>query len=454
MTTHADRAALFDERLPLGRTLVIAFQHLLVMMPGTIAVPLILASALELSPADTSLLVSANFLAVGVTTLIHALGIGRVGTKLPIIFGSSFAPLAPMILIGKNYGLTALFGAIIGSGVLILASTFFLERVLALFPKVVVGCFVTLIGVSLAPTAMTDLAGGFGSDTFGSPQNLALGFGVLIAIIALERFGRGLLSILALLIGMIGGGLVGWALGMVDTAPVAQAPWVSFVPPFHFGAPTFEPVPILLMTLFCLMNVLQCIGGYSVLDDLTGYRTSRTHVVDGIRAQAVGQIIAGGFNSVACTIFKENLGLLGMTKVKSRWVIVSTAVMALALGFLPKIATALTAIPKPVVGGATLYLFGVVTAAGLSILSSLDFGKNHHFTIIGTSLAVGIGSQFTGDAFKQLPETLSMLLSDGLFMVAVTAVVMNLLYNGVSTRELDDDVESAGTRSRHIPSTD
>ena len=450
----ASEQAMFDERLPVGRTLVIGFQHVLVMMPGTIAVPLILASAIGLNAADTSLLVSANFLAVGVTTMIHALGFGRIGTRLPIIFGSSFAPLGPMIMIGKNYGMGALFGAIIGSGVLILASTFFLEKVLALFPKVVVGCFVTLIGVSLAPTALTDLAGGFGSESFGSPRNLALGFGVLITIALLERFGRGMVSVLALLIGMIGGGLVGLALGMVDTKAVADASWFAVVPPFHFGVPEFHPVPILLMTLFCLMNVLQCIGGYSVLDDLTGSHTSRAKVVDGVRAQAVGQIFAGSFNSVACTIFKENLGLLGITKVKSRWVIVTAAAMALLLGFLPKIATLLTAIPKPVVGGATLYLFGVVTAAGLSILSSLDFGKNHHFTIIGTSLAVGIGAEFVGDAFSQLPETLSMLLSDGLFMVAFTAVTLNLLYNGVRTRPLETDVSDAGTRSRHVPEPD
>lgn len=221
------------------------------MMPGTIAVPLILASAVGLDRSDTSLLVSANFLAVGLTTLIHALGIGRVGTRLPIIFGSSFAPLAPMILIGKNYGMAALFGSIITSGLLIPA-----------------------------------------------------------------------------------------------------------------------------------------------------------------------------------------------------------AGMALLLAFLPKVATALTAIPKPVVGGATLYLFGIVTAAGLSILSSLDFGRNHHFTIIGTSLAVGIGTQFASGAFKALPETLSMLLGDGLFMVAATAVLLNLLYNGLGKRAIDDEVKNAGTRSRHIQNDD
>ena len=297
---------------------------------------------------------------------------------------------------------------------------------------------------------MTDLAGGFGAEDFGSPRNLLLGFGVLAAIILMERFGRGMIPILALLIGMIGGGLIGFMLGMVDTAPVSNAIWVAGVPPFAFGAPQFEIVPVLLMTAFCLMNVLQCIGGYSVLDDLTGHRTTNRVVVDGIRAQAVGQVLAGSFNSVALTIFKENLGLLGMTKVKSRWVIVAAAAMAIALGFLPKIATLLTAIPKPVVGGATLYLFGVVTAAGLSILSSLDFGKNRNFTIIGTSLAVGIGAQFVKEAFGELPETWAMVLGDGLFMVAVTAVVLNLLYNGVRQDDLEERVENSGARSRHV----
>lgn len=130
------------------------------------------------------------------------------------------------------------------------------------------------------------------------------------------------------------------------------------------------------------------------------------------------------------------------------------ASMAILLGVLPKVAAVFTAIPKPVLGGATLYLFGIITAAGLSILGSLDFGKNHNFTIIGTSLAVGIGANFLPEAFGELNQTLSMLLGDGLFMVSVTAVVLNLLFNGTSVRDMEEDLLDAGARSRHAGSED
>lgn len=448
----ATEVAMFDERLPVGQLLLMGFQHLLVVTPASIAVPLILASALELDAATTGLLVSGSFLSVGLATFIHAVGFGIVGTRLPIMFGCSFAPLGPMIMIGRTYGMAALFGAVIASGVLILASTFIMEKVLAIFPKVVVGCFVTVMGIWLAPVAMKDLAGGAGAADFGSSRNLLLGVSVLIAIILMEKFGRGMFRALALLLGIVIGSIAAYPLGMISLNGVAEASWFQFIPPLHFGAPEFHLVPILLVSLFCVINILQCIGGYSVLDEVTGSATSRAQVVAGVRAQSMAQILAGGFNSFATTIFKENLGLIALSRIKSRWVIVTASVMAVFVAVLPKVAALITAVPKPVLGGATLYLFGIITAAGLSILGTVDFSKNNHFTIVGTSLAIGIGAGFVPEAFDQLPETLKMLLGDGLFLVAVSAVVLNIFFNGVRARDIEHDVATAGARSRHVRS--
>lgn len=428
---HKAAHDVFGTKISLGKNVILGLQHLLVMCPGTIAVPLILASALGFDSETTAFLISANFLTSGILTLIHVLGIGnKVGAKLPIILGSSFAPLAPMIVIGQNYGLPTVFGAIIASAMVIFILTFFMDKVLLLFPKVVIGSFVTLMGISLAPTAIRDLAGGQGSSSFGSFENLILGVLVLVSILLMQRFGNGLISAFSLLIGIIAGTVIGSFLGMVDFTAVEKAKWFQLITPFHFGSPKFELLPIILMTIFCIINIIQCIGVYSVLDEISGTKTPNEQRIKGIRAQSIGQMISGALNSVPSTMFNENISLLDLTKVKSRSVIITSGFMMIILGIFPKFSAIITMVPKCVLGGVTLVLFGIITASGVSMLSGLDFSKNNHFTIVGTSLAIGVGANFASDIFTQLPSTLNMILSNGLFMVSLSAILLNLLFNG------------------------
>lgn len=421
----------FHEKTGWKKTLLIGFQHLLTMCPGTIAVPLILASALNFSAEETAFLVSANFLTSGAAILIQVLGLGKgIGSKYPIILGSSFAPLAPMIIIGQKYGMKALFGAIIASGIAIFILSFFMDTILKLFPPVVVGTFVTLIGISLAPTAIRDLAGGEGAEDFGAVPNLVLGLAVLLLIIVIEKYAKGIWRSMSLLLGIIAGTIVGSFFHMVDFAPIADAKWFQPVLPFHYGVPEFKAGPIFMMTIFCIINMIQCIGVFSVVDEIIGTKTDNHIKERGIRGQAAAQIFTGAFNSVPSTMFNENVSLIDLTKVKSRGVIVTAGIMAVIAGIFPKIAAVITAVPKCVLGGATLALFGVITASGISILSKLDFGADNNFKIIGTSIAIGVGATFAPEIFVNMPETLSMVLSNGLFMVSISAILLNLLLNG------------------------
>lgn len=316
------------------------------------------------------------------------------------------------------------------SAVIVFLLSFFMDKILLLFPPVVVGTFVTLIGISLAPTAILDLAGGSYSPDFGSIPNLLLGFSVLITIILIEKFGKGLFRAMSLLVGIVGGTLVGALFGMVDVTPIAQAEWVRLITPFHFGAPSFEAGPILIMTIFCIINMIQCIGVFSVLDVIAGTSTDNATKKRGIKAQAVSQLIAGAFNSVPSTMFNENVSLIDLTKVKSRSVITTAGIMLLFIGIFPKISALVTIVPKAVLGGATLALFGIITSSGVSMLSKLNFFENNNFTIVGTSIAVGVGATFAPEIFDQLPQTISMICSNGLFMVSFTAICLNLLLNG------------------------
>ena len=421
----------FNERIGWKKTLIIGFQHVLTMCPGTIAVPLILAGALGMSAEETAFLVAANFFTSGIAILIQVLGCGTwIGSKYPIILGSSFAPLSPMIIIGQKYGMQTLFGSIIASGIAIFILSFFMDKILKLFPPVVVGTFVTLIGISLAPTAIRDLAGGEGAEEFGSIPNLLLGMMVLLIIILIEKYAKGIWKSMSLLLGIIAGTVTGCFLHMVDFTPILEAKVFQPVRPFYFGMPAFKTGPILIMTIFCIINMIQCIGVFSVVDEVTGVQTDNKIKERGIRGQAFSQIVTGAFNSVPSTMFNENVSLIDLTKVKSRSVIVAAGIMVIIAGIFPKISAVITAVPKCVLGGATLALFGVITSSGISILSKLDFGANNNFKIIGTSIAIGVGETFAPEIFTELPETFSMVMSNGLFMVSISAIILNLLLNG------------------------
>lgn len=421
----------FDEKAGWKKTLIIGFQYVLTMCPGTIAVPLILAGALGLSAEETAFLVSANFFTSGIAILIQVLGVGKwIGSKYPIILGSSFAPLSPMIVIGQKYGMQTLFGAIIVSGAAIFVLSFFMDKILKLFPQVVVGTFVTLIGVSLAPTAVRDLAGGEGSEGFGAIPNIVLGLCVLLIIILIEKYAKGIWRSMSLLLGIVAGTVAAALFHMVDFTPIAEAKLFQPVLPFHFGMPEFKIIPILMMTIFCIINMIQCIGVFSVIDEITGIHTDNNTKERGIRGQAVSQIFTGAFNSVPSTMFNENVSLIDLTKVKSRSVITAAGIMVVIAGIFPKISAVITAVPKCVLGGATLALFGVITASGISILSKVDFGADNNFKIIGTSIAIGVGATFAPEIFVNMPEMLSMVMSNGLFMVSASAIILNILLNG------------------------
>ena len=419
----------FEEKVSRGKMLILAFQHVLTMCPASIAVPLILGSALNLDNKTVAFLVSANLFTSGISVLIQTFGFANIGSKLPLVMGASFAPLGVMISIGGQYGLDILFGAIIGSGILIFVISFFMEKILVFFPNVVVGSFVTLIGISLIPVAFKDLAGGEGAANFGSVENIMLGGFVLIIIIGLNQYGKGLVRSLSLLIGIIIGTIIAFALGMVDLTPVAQASWFEIINPAKFGAPKFRIDAILMMTIFCVINLIQCIGVFSVLDEVCQTNTDSSTKIKGLRGVAMGQIFAGLFCSVPSTMFNENVGLIELTNVKSRNVIKMAGLFLIIIGFFPKVAALITIVPKPVMGGATISLFGIILTAGISILSKVDFSTGGNFTIVGISLAVGVGVTVVPNIFDAFPSLLSMLLSNGLFMVSITTIILNIVFN-------------------------
>ncbi|HIU75932.1 MAG TPA: purine permease [Candidatus Pelethocola excrementipullorum] len=419
-----------EKKVTISQNLIMGLQHVLTMCPGSIAVPLIMSGPLGLDAKTTAYLVAANLFTSAIAILIQVYGLGKhIGSKLPIVLGSAFAPLGAMIVIGQQYGLSTVFGSIIASGILMFGVCFFMKSILKFFPPVVIGSFVTLIGITLAPTAFADLAGGEGASNFGAVENLILGLVVLVSIVLFNRFGNGLVQSISLLLGLGIGTLIAIPLGLVDFAPVAQASWFELITPFHFGIPKFRLDATLIMTLFCVINMIQCIGVYAFLDDVRGTNTSDKAKVDGMRGQAFAQMVSGIFNSVPSSMFNENVGVIKLSGIGARSTVGCAGIMLLIISLIPKCSALITCIPKPVIGGATLALFGTISAAGISILSSVDYSNNNNSLIVGTGLALGVGASFTATAFDKLPVVLSMLLSNGLFVVGVVTIILNIVLN-------------------------
>lgn len=433
--TVAAAEALVEAVPPWPRTLVLALQHVLSMYAGAVAVPLLVGAALKLSRPDQAVLISADLLTCGVATLLQTLGVGRrLGVRLPVLLGVSFVAVGPMISIGRSLGLPYVYGAIIGAGLLLALLAPLLSALRRLFPPVVTGSVVTLIGTSLAPVAINWAAGGLGAPDYGAGANLGLAGLVLLVITAVTYFGRrgsGFLGSVAVLIGLVVGSLLALALGRISPGELAGdpgAPWLAVVTPFRFGWPRLDGWAVLTMTLVALLCSVESMGVFLAVGRIVGVPVDEARVARGLRAEGLAMVLGGCLNSFPYTTFSQNAGLVALTGVRSRFVVAAAGAILVLLGALPRLAGLFAAIPKAVLGGAGVALFGMVAAAGVRMLSEVDFRRPENLYIVACSLGLGLGVATVPGAFAGLPEgPLRLLCSDGIVVGSLTAVLLNLL---------------------------
>lgn len=421
---------LLNEKLPFGKLTVLGLQHVLVMYSAAVIVPILLANALKLSNSDLAFLISADLFTCGIATFLQVFGIGKlIGIKLPVVLGCAVITLGPMISIGKTDGLPAIYGAIMVSGVFVFIFSFLIDRIIKFFPPIVTGSLVTIIGFSLVPIALNDMAGGVGSPTFGQPKNYLVAVSVLILILLINKFFSGFTKAIAILLGLILGTILSSFLGMVNFAPVQTAAWFKLVTPFHFGMPTFTFSGAVSMCIFLIINIVESVGIFYVIADICETKITSKDIANGIRAEGCAQILGGLFNSFPYVTFSENAGIITITGVRSRYVLVSASILLILLGIIPKFAALTTIIPHPVLGGAMICLFGTIGANGVKILSSVNFKKNENLLIIACSIAVGLGTSVTPGLFDKFPELARLLLGNGIFTGTFTAIILNIFFN-------------------------
>ncbi|MBJ7993453.1 xanthine permease PbuX [Bacillus mycoides] len=409
----------------------LGIQHMLAMYAGAIIVPLIVGGGLGLNQQELTYLVSIDLLMCGVATILQALSNRFFGIGLPVVLGCTFTAVGPMIAIGKQYGVSSIYGAIIAAGLFVVIFAKLFGKLVKLFPPVVTGSVVTVIGVTLVPAAINDMAGGVGSKDFGSLENLALAFGVLLFIIIMYRFFDGFIRSISILLGLLFGTIVAAFMGKVSLQAVGEADWFHGIQPFYFGTPTFELTPIITMILVACVGIVEATGVYFALSDICNKKIGEKELTKGYRAEGLAMVLGGIFNAFPYTTYSQNVGLVQLTGVRNRVIIYTCGGMLIALGFIPKIAAITTIIPKSVLGGAMLAMFGMVMAYGIKMLSSVDFGKQENLLIVACSVGIGLGVTVVPTLFSQLPENIRILTDNGIVLGSASAVLLNIVFNMV-----------------------
>jgi len=416
-----------------GKTWSVGLQHVLAMYAGAVLVPLIVGGALHLTSEQLTYLISIDLLTCGIATLLQVWKNKFFGIGLPVMLGCTFTAVGPMIAIGSEHGISAIYGAIIVSGIFIFLISSIFSKLVKFFPPIVTGSVVTIIGLTLIPVAIKDMAGGEGSADFGDPKNLVLSFGVLAIILLLNKFTTGFIKTISILIGIIAGTVIASFMGIVNFSEVGEANWIHGIKPFYFGTPTFDITSIITMILVAIVSLIESTGVYLALGDITNKKVSDKDLAKGYRSEGLASVIGGIFNSFPYTAYSQNVGLVQLTGVKTKSAIYAAGMILVALGFIPKIAVVTTLIPTAVLGGASLAMFGMVVSYGIKMLSQVNFNQQGNLLILACSVGMGLGVTVVPDIFIKFPESIRILFQSGIVAGSLTAIILNILFNMIPT---------------------
>nr|QEO73672.1 hypothetical protein [uncultured bacterium] len=420
-----------DEVLPPARLGLLGLQHVLAMYTGCVTVPLVFGAAAGLDTHTIGLLVNADLLVAGLITLLQALGIGNVlGIRLPVVAGATFTAVTPMILIAGQYGVQAVYGSMLAAGVFGILVAVPFARAVRFFPPVVTGSVITVIGLSLIGVAAGLITGlDPAAADYASWPKLALAFGIILVIVLVGRFARGLLGQLGVLIGLVGGTVAAILLGMTDFSSVGGAAWLGIAQPFHFGPPQFPLAAVISMCVVMLVTFTESTADMLAVGEMTGRPVTSRDLARGLAAEGVSGVLGGIMNGFLDTVFGQNVGLVGITKVRSRYVAAVAGGILVLLGLIPKLGEIVAALPGPVVGAAGLVMFATVAAIGIGILGRVDFENTGNLLIIAVTIGVGLLPVVAPKIYHSFPVWAQVIGGSAITSAALTAFVLNLLFN-------------------------
>jgi xanthine permease len=424
-----------DEVLPLPKLATYGFQHVVAFYAGAVLVPILIASAIDLPQEDLVKLITADLFTCGIASIIQAVGFWKIGVRLPLLQGVTFAGVSPIIAIGLAHGggaasLLYVYGAVIVAGVFTFLIAPIFIKLLRFFPPVVTGTLITIIGLCLVPVGAHDAVTNphTGEIDASNLRWLLYAVGTIAVIVAIQRLFRGFLATIAVLLGLTIGCAVAFVLGDMNFDKVGQASALGFTQPFLFGWPKFDIVACLTMIIVLLITAVESTGSTYATGEIVGKRIKASDIGNVLRADGLATTIGGIFNSFPYTAFSENVGLVRLTGVKSRWVVAAAGVIMILLGFLPKVAAVVSSIPQPVLGGAALTLFATVAVVGIQTLGKVDFTDHRNLIIVTTSLALALWVTSYPDVAQALPSGVDLLFGSGISIGAIAAILLNIVF--------------------------
>jgi xanthine permease len=449
MTSTAPRPE--DENLGIGSNLLYGLQHVLTMYGGIVAVPLIVGQAAGLTPADIGMLIAASLFVGGAATLLQTIGLPFFGCQLPLVQGVSFASVATIVAIvganGDKGGLPVVFGAVIGAALIGLLITPIFSKITKFFPPLVTGIVITTIGLTLMPVAARWAMGGNSQAAdFGSMANIGLAAFTLATVLLLSKVGSATISRLSILLAMVIGTLVALAFGMADFSKVSEGPVLAFPTPLHFGVPVFEVAAIISMLIVVMVILVETSADILAVGDIIDTRIDSKRLGNGLRADMIASVVAPLFGSFTQSAFAQNVGLVAVTGVKSRYVVATGGLILVTLGLLPIMGRVIAAVPTSVLGGAGIVLFGTVAASGIRTLAKVDYRNNMNLVIVATSIGFGMIPIAMPSFYHHFPAWFETIFHSGISSAAIMAILLNLLFNHFTTGNSDQQsVFVAGT---------
>ncbi|BAJ32094.1 MULTISPECIES: nucleobase:cation symporter-2 family protein [Kitasatospora] len=427
-----------DEVLSPPKLFGTGLQHVAAMYAGVVAPPLIVGAGVGLSPGELALLISASLFTAGLATLLQTLGVWRIGARLPFVNGVSFAGVAPMLAIAKEHGpkdaLPVVFGAVIVAGALCFLAAPYFSRLVRFFPPVVQGTVITLIGVSLLPVAVNWARGGSpGAPGYGSAKAVGLAALTLGAVVLGNRLLRGFWQQMSLLIGLALGTLAAFPLGLADFSGIGGAQVFALPSPFHFGGPRFDVAAIASMCIVMVVSMTESTADMLALGRIVDREADERTLAAGLRADGLATAVSPVFNGFACSAFAQNIGLVALTRVRSRFVVAAGGGILVLLGLFPVLGALVSLVPQPVLGGAGIVLFGTVAASGIRTLAEAGMESTSHTVLVSVALGVGIVPIAAPTFYDGFPEAVRTLLHSGISAGCLAAVLLNLLFHHVGS---------------------
>lgn len=426
-------ALLFDlnGKPSLGQSFPLALQHVVAMIVGCVTPAIIVAGVGGLSDEDSVILIQAALVLSALTTLVQLYplkkGKLRIGSGLPVIMGISFAYVPTMQAIAGDFGVGTILGAQIVGGIIAVLVGIFIKQIRKFFPPLITSTVVFAIGLSLYPTAINYMAGGVGSEQYGSWQNWTVAVITLIIVTALNHYGKGIWKLSSILIGIIAGYMVSLCFGMVNFASVAEASFFQLPKPLHFGV-VFEPSACVAIGILFAINSIQAIGDFTATTTGGMDRMPTDEELNGgIVAYGFCNIFSALFGGLPTATFSQNVGIVSSTKVVAKRVFGLAAGILLVAGLIPKFSSVLLTIPNCVLGGATVSVFASIAMTGVKLITAAPMDYRNT-TIVGLSIALGMGITQANAALASFPAWVTTIFGKSPVVLAtITAIVLNLL---------------------------